>query len=239
MKDITIIVPIHEFNDNVKALLTRAVKSINDGLEVIFVGPKEVLGEASKVCSKATLVENNGSTDVFTQINVAVMQCVTPYFSVLEFDDEYLDEWLNCLSRELDSRACSVLLPLNECVNDADGKFVSFNNEIAWDASFISEDSELGNVTEDELKAYHDFNVTGGIIKTEDFISVGQLKPEYKIAAWLDFLMRVVRSGKTIFVNPRVTYRHYSLRDGSYTTQINGLVTPEEVDGFLKEIVGE
>ena len=234
-KKITVIVPLHKFDDEVKTLLTRAIDSVNKKLcEVIFVGPNDVLLEAKSVCDDATLVVNNEDSDVFTQINKAVLQCVTPYFSILEYDDVYLGEWSNIMLDKLSEK--TIILPINEYREN--GTFRGFGNEIAWDAAFISEGGEIGYIGEGELRLFSDFNVTGGIIKTEDFISVGCLKPEFKVLTWYEFLMRVARSGKKIYVLPRVHYSHTVLREGSYMVEAKNSVTDEEISELLKQILG-
>lgn len=232
-KQITVIIPIHEYNDTVKELLTKALDSVDkEAFEVLLVGPSEVLNQAQDLYNDATLVVNE-ETDVFTQINKAVLQCVTPYFTVLEYDDVLLPNWKTQLVSEVGDN--TITIPFNEYVEK--GEFRAFGNEIAWDAAFIHDDGELGQVTEEELKVFSNFNVTGAIIKTEDFISLGYLKPEFKVFAWYEFLMRVARAGKSIYVVPRVCYSHTILREGSYMTKANDIVTKEEASKLLKEIL--
>lgn len=234
-KQITVIVPIHKFDDEVKTLLTRAVDSVNTDLcDLLFVGPNDVLLSIKETYKDATFVKNE-DTDVFKQINKAALQCVTPYFTVLEFDDVLLPNWNTTLVSEIQGN--TVTIPLNEFVED--GKFRAFGNEIAWDAAFIHEDGEIGYITEEELKLFNNFNVTGAIIKTEDFISLGYLKPEFKIFTWYEFLMRAARAGKTIYVVPRVCYSHTVLRKGSYMTEMESSIDKEEISNLLKEILGE
>ena len=234
-KQITVIVPIHKFDDEVKTLLTRAVDSVNTDLcDLLFVGPNDVLLSIKETYKDATFVKNE-DTDVFKQINKAALQCVTPYFTVLEFDDVLLPNWNTTLVSEIQGN--TVTIPLNEFVED--GKFRAFGNEIAWDAAFIHEDGDIGYLTEEELKLFNNFNVTGAIIKTEDFISLGYLKPEFKIFTWYEFLMRAARAGKTIYVVPRVCYSHTVLRKGSYMTEMESSIDKEEISNLLKEILGE
>ena len=170
------------------------------------------------------------------------MQCVTEFFTVLELDDALLPNWAKMVD-EVEND--SVVLPINEYVELVKDQFVfrAFGNEIGWDAAFFEEDEDgsihVGHLTTHELKIFNDFNVTGALIRTEDFLSLGSLKPEYKILAWYEFLMRVARAGKGIYVFPRVCYSHTVLRPDSYMEHIKDIITPEEVSEKLKEIVGE
>ena len=232
---ITVIVPIHKYDDTVKVFLNRALESVDkESFDVLFVGPNEVLNEAKKLYEDATLVVNE-ETDVYTQINKAALQCVTPYFTVLEFDDILLPNWKTQLVSEIGEN--TITIPLNEYVEN--GEFRAFGNEIAWDAAFIHEDGNLGFITEDELKAFSDFNITGAIIKTEDFISLGKLNPDFKILSWYEFLMRVARADKTIYVVPRVCYSHTVLRDGSYGAEARKTTDKEEISKLFEQILGK
>ena len=97
MKNITIIVPVHVFDET---LLNRAINSIpdkeNELYTLLFVGPKDICKKSEKLAKKCGIkfqivsVEND-DTDIQTQINKAVFSCVTKYFTVLEFDDEFTD----------------------------------------------------------------------------------------------------------------------------------------------------
>lgn len=234
-KQITVIVPVHKFDEEVKTLLERAIGSVDtNSCELLFVGPNNVLLTLKDIYKDATFIKNE-DTDVYQQINKAVLQCVTPYFTVLEFDDVLLPNWHTTLVNEVQGN--TVTIPLDEFVED--GSFRAFGNEIAWDAAFIHEDGEIGCITEEELKLFNNFNVTGAIIKTEDFISLGYLKPEFKIFAWYEFLMRVARAGKTIYVVPRVCYSHTVLRKGSYMTEMEATINKEEITELLSKVLGE
>ena len=100
-KQITVIVPVHKFDEEVKTLLERAINSVDtEHCGLLFVGPNDVLISLKELYKDATLIKNE-DTDVYTQINKAALQCVTPYFTVLEFDDVFLPEWYSILSKEV------------------------------------------------------------------------------------------------------------------------------------------
>lgn len=221
MKRITIIVPLHEFNEK---YLRRALESINtDGeknnkyYQLLFVGPKDICDKSEKIALDLLDIEirtlENNETDFITQINKAVFDCVTPYFTILEFDDKYTDIYFKNVQKIIQKHSdYSVLLPINEYVN-TDEDFISFGNEIALDASFAE---EIGSINLEELEIFMDFNCTGGLFKTEDFISSGGLKKSLKIACWYEFLMRMARKSKKIQVFPRIGYVHTVGRVGSH-----------------------
>lgn len=234
VKNTTVIIPIHTIDEEIKKLLDRAVNSIDKKRnDIIIVGPNEVLKNLETEYDYVDFVFNE-DTDLFVQINKAVMQCSTEFFTVLEFDDILLENWNDIMESEIGNN--SVLLPINEVFNFDKNEFICFGNEIMWDAAFVREEGKLGDITIDELKGFKDFNVTGGLIKTETFISIGKLKPEFKLTAWYEFLMRMLKSDKSVYVVPRVCYRHFVGRNGSYGVEIKEKVTPEEFKELLDKI---
>jgi hypothetical protein len=236
MKKITIIVPLHEYNEK---YLIRALSSFKFGdtknknykyYEVLFVGPKDICKESENIVKNIygnletrTLV--NEELDFATQINKAVFDCVTPYFTILEYDDMYTYNYFKNVQEVIKKHPeYSVILPINEFIN-TDEEMVCFGNEIALDPSFVD---EIGIIGLDELQLFMDFNCTGGLFKTEDFISLGGLKKSLKIAAWYEFLLRVVYKSKKIHVMPKIGYLHTINREGSYMNQMKKTITQEE-----------
>ncbi len=226
---ITYIIPIHKFDKSVEELYPRALQSIKDtkakSTAIIVVGPKDVLEKVEALSTKkeAKFVENTGSTDFFTQVNTAVMQCTTKYFCVVEYDDTVVEYWPEVAEQYIAASKASVLLPLDEYVKD--GKWVSFGNEMAWDTSFAD---ELGHVDMESLKTFMDFNVTGAIINTEDFIKIGMLKPSLRVAAWYEFLLRACHNSLVVYVAPKIGYTHTIEREGSYLVESAKEISQEE-----------
>lgn len=224
MEKLTIIIPLHEYNDSVAQYLTKALDSVknlrgNEMSVLSFIGPKSVISEAKKLLKSVKLPQTvnyyeNDNTDFFVQVNTAVKYCLTEYFSVLEFDDTYYEYWLENFWKYANAgNEASIYLPIVE-LYDTEDNFGGFVNEIAWATSFSAD--EIGYLDLECLKSFMDFNVTGAIINTEDFLAVGGLKPSLRIAAWYEFLMRIANNKKDIFVVPKAGYRHIVGRDGSY-----------------------
>lgn len=233
MKKITVIVPLHEYNEQ---YLKRALSSINFGetknnkyYEILFVGPQDVCEQAEQLNKTINQYETrslvNNETDFQTQINKGVFDCVTPYFSILEYDDVYTNNYFKNMQELIKKHAeYSVILPVNEYVTTKD-EMVSFGNEIALDPSFAD---EIGFIGLDELQLFMDFNCTGGLFKTEDFISLGGLKKSLKIATWYEFLLRACYKTKKIYVMPKIGYVHTIDRSDSYMNTAQSQITQEE-----------
>lgn len=233
MKKITIIVPLHEYNEK---YLKRALSSINLGeaknnkyYEILFVGPTEVCEQAEKLNKTINNFETrsivNTETDFQTQINKAVFDCVTPYFTILEYDDMYTSNYFKNMQEFIKKHSeYSVILPINEYITTEE-EVVSFGNEIALDPSFAD---TIGVIGLEELQLFMDFNCTGGLFKTEDFISIGGLKKSLKIASWYEFLMRLCYKSKKIYVLPKIGYNHTIDREDSYMSVEQKRITQEE-----------
>lgn len=233
MGNVSYIIPVHKFDNTVKAFLPKALKSIKDSEDkdytLILVGPKDVLEQTESIVSETKLksctkfVENE-VTDIFTQINTAVMRCTTTYFCVVEFDDTVTPYWTK-RAKEYGTNNASVLLPLVEFYS-ADVP-ISFGNELAWDTAFADEHN-LGFIDMEQLNTYMDFVVSGALIKTEDFISIGGLKPSLKIAAWYEFLLRCCYRHKDIYVVPKLGYKHTLDTPDSYSEISKKEISAEE-----------
>ena len=99
MKDLTVIIPLHEYNKNVEALLTTAVESLknadkNEECNVIIVSPLKSIKLPDFGLKNLKIVKSEKG-DFCTQINTAVNEVKTEWFSILEFDDEYSPIWFD------------------------------------------------------------------------------------------------------------------------------------------------
>ena len=253
MGNITYIIPVHKFDETVEKYLPTALKSVKDSDDkdytIIVVGPKEVLTKVEKLVNdlklkSATKFVENENTDPYVQINTAVMRTTTPYFCVVEYDDSIAPFW-GKQAKGYGENGASVLLPLVEFYSA--GVPVSFGNELAWDTAFADEHN-LGYIDMEQLDTYMDFVVSGALIKTEDYISVGGLKPSLKIAAWYEFLLRCCHKHKDIYVVPKLGYSHNLDTPDSYSdickkeiSQDEGtwLITTAKQEYFFKEDRGK
>lgn len=219
MKDITVIIPLHEYNDYVKTLLNRAINSVPSEYMVHISIPSNIEEDLKTIVSEyenvtiLAAVDENESTDFSTLVNRAVSTCGTKWFSILEFDDEYTDIWFKNVEKYIEYKPeVSVFLPLEELVDYNKNNFIGYGNEAPWASSFSS---EIGYIDNDSLQQYFDFYLTGSIFNTEDWVNIGGLKPSIKISFWYEFLLRYTSKDKKIFVIPKLGYKHYVNRENS------------------------
>lgn len=240
MKDLTVIIPVHEYNKDVEALLTKAVESLknadkNEECNTIIVMPQSIQKEAKlpDFGLKNLKVVISDNPNFCNQINTAVNACETKYFSILEFDDVYTEKWFDNVQNEIENgEEASIYLPLTELVDDTDKDkgSIGYINEVVWANSFSE---VLGFLDLDSVQTYINFNTTGGIFTTEDFKKVGMLKASMEFAFWYEFLLRALNSGLVIYVLPKVGYKHLINRSGSYTDTLNKTMKPEEADWWI------
>jgi len=242
MKNLTVIVPIHEFNEEIAKLLENAMYSfmgIDDGeTKLLFVGPSEVLKEVKNKIypnifdrrSHIIFLENE-NTLFQAQINAAVEKC-DEYFSILEFDDTYTKNWFKNVEKYMENNDASIYLPLTHVYlfKDREKGPIGYVNETVWATSFSN---ELGYLDIESLMNYMDFNTTGGVFKTEDFKKIGGLKESMKLTFWYEFLLRTLFNGKKIYVVPKVGYNHFLDRKGSLTDIYNDTISEEEAEFWI------
>ena len=224
MAQITTIIPVHKFDDEVKTLLETSVKSFvetskNNPSDLMFVGPKEVLDQVKALnLHEAEYVENEEAW-FSAQINAAAKKVKTDYFAILEYDDEFTPIWFDNVVKYINAGDdIAVYLPLTE-VFDYQHKEegpIGYVNEAVW-ASSLSE--TLGHFDNECLQDYLIFNTTGGVFRAKDFIEVGGLKESMKLSFWYEFLLRAINKKKDVFVIPKVGYFHVVNRNGSLATE--------------------
>ena len=175
MKDLVVIIPMHEFgNDNIE-LLNKAVESVPEGVKTILSVKKGVDGRTLKGVSERLTVLSESEGDSFAElVNTAVDNIEEKWFSILEFDDTYTPIWLTNAKRYIDFMPdMSVFMFLEDITDFNNGKYIGFGNEAAWASSFSN---EIGYIDNDCLQNYFDFYLTGSIFNTADWKAVGGLK---------------------------------------------------------------
>ncbi len=214
MKDITVIIPVHEHNDFVKSLLNRAIVSVPSEYKIVISTSLEVdFSYLTEEYSNVNILTNSAKNDFCSLVNYAVNEIDTKWFSILEFDDEYTNIWFNNVEKYIEyNPEVSVFIPLEELIDFNQNKFIGYGNEAPWASSFSN---EIGYIDNDCLQQYFDFYLTGAIFNTEDWKTYGGLKPSIKISFWYEFLLRITNKGKKVFVIPKLGYKHYVDRENS------------------------
>lgn len=228
MENITVIIPIHELHEELLANAIKSVdtqQSVKSKLNVLLVYPKELdlslnlfLKKNKFKNLKIDKLVNTNKTDFQSQINTAVQNLTTEYFSILEFDDEYSNIYFRNVDKYINQYPdIEGFLPLMVEV-DNDGNVVKLTNEFVWSKSFVN-DNEFGYLTNEMLQDFSYFFISGGIFKKDKFIECGGLKTNFDVSAVYEFLLRYTYNNNKIYVIPKIGYSHLNEREGSATKQ--------------------
>jgi hypothetical protein len=220
--DVSVVLPLDsakhlDFDD----FFGRAIKSLHNQTtpinELVIVHTSE---ESLKIKLNSfdfsgltvNLVENTGSKDFATQVNLGVKNAKSKWVSILEFDDEYSSIWfknVELFSNSYDD--VDAFLPLVVDTDDK-GVFAGFTNE----ASFaVSLNSEIGILTNDVLLNYQNFQSSGMVIKKSVFENNGGFKSSFKLTFVYEYLLRLTYNSVKIMTIPRIGYKHTNMREGS------------------------
>ena len=173
MKDISIIIPIHEYNSEVKTLMTRAINSVPNDYYIFVSTIGELFEDFKWVLElrdniEITINEDSDKSDFCTLVNNVVMRLGTKWFSILEFDDVYTSIWFENVEKEIEYKPdVSVFYPhLEELIDFNTNKFIGYGNEAPWATSFSE---EIGYIDNECLQQYFDFYLTGGVYNADDW----------------------------------------------------------------------
>ena len=229
MSEVTIIIPIHEFNDEIAKHFAYSLNSINrqekfDGkIETIVVAPTKIITEIADTVNKyeklnVLLLYNNNETDFQSQINFAVEKVKTKYFAVLEFDDELSNKFFKNADAYIKSMpdVDIFLAMMVEVTNEGETNTVNkYTNENVWSHQFVGDTGEVGYLNSASLKEYSDFKLSGAVIKKSEFINIGGYKKNIKMTFGYELLLRALNNSCKIYTIPRIIYKHLINREGS------------------------
>ena len=248
MKDISIIIPLHIFNETVVDFLEKALYSVDKNIEnyngyinTVVVAPGDVCRQVNDFVSNHEklqhfsdnlnyVVNETEYTDYCSQVNLAAEKVETKYFSILEFDDEYTPKWFKMASEYMDYyEDVSVFLPLN-IHYDHEKKNWQYCNEMVLATSFSN---EIGFIDYDCLQNCSIFNLTGGIFNHEDFIKVGGFKKSVQVSFNYEFLLRITNKGLKVYVVPKEGYKHMVGRKHSIVDLNDKLYNDDEIQKWF------
>lgn len=239
MSNMTIIVPLVEYKEEHNFFIERMWKSIlsTEVKNVIFVGPTSTINYIKTMVEDETIdvlyLENNKNTELQFQINKAVKDVKTEYFSILEFDDAYTDFWFKNVQHHIKHQPdTGLFIPLVEVLDyeHLDMGAIAYANEPVW-ASFFSD--EIGTIDNASLQNFFNFVVSGGVFKKSDFLYTGGLKNNIKVFFWYEYLLRMTHNGKKVYVIPKVGCEHIVNRTDSLTSEF-GAMDQDELDFWFE-----
>ena len=231
MKELVVIIPMHEFGKENIELANKAIESVPDGVTVCLSVPKGTSeAKIKNIPSSVPRIISEGDGTTFADlVNSAVNALADKeykWFSILEFDDTYTSIWLDNAKKYIEFMPeVSVFMFMEDITDFDNGKYIGFGNAEAWASSFSN---EIGYIDNDCLQNYFDFYLTGSIFNIKDWLEVGGLKPSIKITFWYEWMLRATNKGKKIFVIPKVGYNHSLGRKNSLVEKYKAEISKEE-----------
>lgn len=242
-KNITIILPIHKFDDNYKLMLENSLKTVNEfhnDVKLLIVCPNNVYKELSNFDFGQKLeinIEKHNFTDTSfsNQINLGINKCDTEWFSILEIDDQYTSTWLKSVNEYINEyKDVDVFLPIVKDINQQ-GVFINYTNESTWAYGFSDKQGYLDN---EVLLDFQNYQTSGGVYRTEVIKENGSFKDNIKLTFTYEFLLRLTHNGVKIMTIPKVGYVHVQFREDSlfwcYKNDKSLLMSEDEVRFWLE-----
>jgi len=228
MSKVTVVLPIHEFNETVKKYLDGSINSVLnqvDSLPKLLIvythraeegGIVEYLKPTLAAHDRITCIKNEGKTDFCGQINFGVKNTTTDYFSILEFDDEYSTIYFRNVDKHIQTLTdVGMFLPITIDVDDKTNQPLQLVNQNIWSNGYVGENGELGYLNSKSLNEFSFYTLGGSVIKKSDYLSVGGLKSNIVLAFTYEFILRFLNNGNKIYTIPKFGYKHIINRDGS------------------------
>lgn len=227
MSNVTVIIPVHEINDSILEYLKQSLSSvdrqISDMPKLLIITNSKCVDDINKLLGDSeslnningTVIINDGDTGYQSQVNIAVQSVDTEYFSVLEFDDEYTDRYFKNIEEHIKHYPdMSIFMPII-IETDRENRPQRFTNENLWAQNSQPEGGELGTLSWDTMKDTSYFNLSGAVIKTEDFIDMGGYKTKIELTFMLEYLYRIIHNGYKVSTINRLGYKHLIDRENS------------------------
>lgn len=229
MNDILVIIPLHEFNDDVKPLLTDAVKSVPTNVKITISTTKNLsdsVSDFSKDYKNVSVKTSDGDASDFPSLVNQAVDSNYKWFTVLEFDDEFTPIWFDEVKKYIEFKPNnSIFIPFEDLVDFNTKEYAGIANAAPWASSFSN---EIGEIDLDCLQNFFDFYMTGSVFNTSDWNEMGGLKPNIKVYFWYELLLRFANKGKKISVVPKIGYNHYLGRKGSLLEEYKESISKEE-----------
>lgn len=225
-KDITVIVPVHKWDDEIKNMFTEARNSVDKEVNVMVVTTTDSGYDYKDKAIK--VVKSDDGSSFQHLVNLGVNNIETEWFSILEFDDTFSENWFdNFIKYQEYNQQYNFFMPMNDLYNVEGGKneFVGNGNEAVMAASFSD---EIGVIDEKSLDDYFSYYIPGSIIKTELYKNLGGLKESIKLSFWYEFMLRAAHNGEKMYVVPKIGYTHKLARSGSLMEEYRKTIDEKE-----------
>jgi hypothetical protein len=240
MSNVTVILPIHEFGEVVKKYLEFAIQSVlkqvdaSPNLLIVYTHRAEEGGlltylEQQAYGERVSTIKNIEKTDFCGQVNFGVQNISTPYFSILEFDDEYSTIYFRNVDKHIYAlKDVAMFLPITIDVDDKTNQPLQLVNQNIWSNGYVGENGVLGYLNTRSLNEFSFYTLGGAVINKAEYLAVGGLKSNIMLAFTYEFILRFLNNGNKIYTIPKFGYKHTINRDGSLFMGLGAVLTEED-----------
>jgi hypothetical protein len=240
MSKVTVVLPIHEFGEDIKKYLEAAINSVlkqvgsKPQLLVVYTHRAEEGGilsflDGGLFTEQVKYIKNDGKTDFCSQVNFGVKNIETDYFSILEFDDEYSITYFRNVDKHINILTdVGMFLPITIDVDDKTNQPLQLVNQNIWSNGYVGENGTLGYLNSRSLNEFSFYTLGGSVIKKSDFLAVGGLKSNIILAFTFEFFQRFIDAGNKIYTVAKFGYKHIINRDGSLFMGLGSTLTNDE-----------
>lgn len=226
MSNVTVILPVHEFNSTVEKYINEAVTSVLNQsdtapkLLVVYTHRAEEGGVLEYLNGldpeRVSSIKNEGKTDFSGQVNFGAKSIKTPYFSILEYDDSYSLIYFRNIEKHIKSLSdVALFLPITIDVDDETNQPVQMVNQNIWSTGYAGENGTIGYLNLSSINEFSFYTIGGGVFKTADFLAIGGLKSNIKLAFTFEYLLRHLQNGNKVYTITKYGYKHTINRKGS------------------------
>lgn len=241
-KNITVIVPLHRYDNGIPDMLDNALKSVPKDVKIIISTGDKFDIKTSDFKTRVTKDKRvtwvaNATEDTSFQnlVNLGVEAVKTDWFSILEFDDVYTPNWFENFEKYQEyNQQYNIFFPIVDLYDtkSEERKFIGYGNEAPWAAAFSE---TLGVIDEKSLENFFNFYPTGGIFNKKVWVEVGGLKTNIKLTFWYEFMRRFVSTeGGNIYVVPKIGYEHGLGRKDSLLDIYRSTIDKTESDFWFR-----
>lgn len=245
--NLTIVCPIHMWDDSVNSYTAKMVKSLlassDQYFDLLFISATEapftlkenVSAHATKKwfnSHNTQFITLNEDLNYQAVVNRSLEYVQTDYFMVLEFDDVLEKEYIKTLEQHIKYyNNIDVFLNIVFEVNERN-EMLGLRNDYAW---LVNAMDRIGYVNFNGMKNnFGPFSLVGAVINKNFFSNVGKLKEKFEVSFNHEFLLRALDKGGEVYVIPQIGVKHTNGRDNSYFSNCAEKFTTEQKNDWYK-----
>lgn len=233
-KNITIIIPVHEYNDYIRNAIKSIEEQKNNQYDVLIVSAnKKPLIKKIKSITSFKLIVKDGNTDYVSMVNEGVLNTKTDYFTILEYDDilypNFIDNFYK-YQKEFEFDMALHICKEMVLIEEKGEVLNAIKNEFVW---AMGRTTNVGYWDFENVEKSNNYYSANAIYKKSAYVESGGLKSNIKLWFNYEFGLRFLNLGYKIFVIPKMMSEHHINREGSYLDNCSKNMQADEQKFYL------